>query len=473
MTAQLLHRLEDRLLRTKLGARKGLVRASLEGAFAEPSCPLCRLLLRQEERWLTVLLAESVVDLGIRRRILASWGFCRRHAWAMASRSDLGGPLATAIIYESLSSLLLEHCEVSAGSQNGRDPITPGRPERLDDAVPGHACPACHARAETERNYVDSFIRYCALDGFVRLYQTSDGLCVHHLGQALASARPRVWSMLLADKAAKIEASLQVEAIPSRPPQYTMEAPPEVGHRLGLLQGPLPFFPGSLDHVRYSYPFARVWKLDSGQGDACTACARERAVEQQQLDALLAPEALNDDGDLWLCPEHAWKLHAAAIRRFRPANIDHWSRRWALAVKNELRTLASGAELAARVRFQSWHDARRRLPIAAATAHSCALCAAQVNVRDSWISETISTLTHADPGRGLPNMCLPHAQALLESAPHPEAAIVRRQQLVRLQRLQEELALYIHKVNWDHRDEPWGPERDSWWRIVRFFAGNE
>ncbi len=461
------------LFRDKIGTRKGIVQASLEGAFEEPGCPMCRLLLKQEERWLTVILAESVVDLGIRRRIGASWGFCRRHAWAMAARTDLGGPLATAIIYESLASLLLQHCQVSLQARNGSNHIAMGHPGNLDAAVPGHGCPACAARAGIERNYVNSFIRYCRVDSFVRRYQESDGLCLAHLDQVLALAGPRERDMLLADKAAKLETSLQAPVVSSPPPQYMMAAPPEVGHRLGLLMGPPPFFPGSLDHVRYVQPWAREWKMTDGRDEACRACTLEREAEQQQLETLLAPDAAKNGDVLWLCSDHAWKLYALSLRRLRQASIDQWSRRWAQAAAGELRLLVSGAGSSA----HTWALLPRNRHSPRPTAeiiHSCSICAAQARIVDGWIAQELSLLAQKPESEAtLAEVCLPHAQALLRKAPPEAAGTVRRRQLARLQGLQEELALYIHKVNWDHRDEAWGPERDSWWRIVRFFVGDE
>ena len=61
-----------------------LVEVELKDALALPGCALCRIGEDAARRYLRFLLHESVNDVAVRARLIAAWGFCRRHACSPA-----------------------------------------------------------------------------------------------------------------------------------------------------------------------------------------------------------------------------------------------------------------------------------------------------------------------------------------------------------------------------------------------------
>lgn len=95
----------DRFRRWRRGRDSGLVDryllATLEEAFAEPGCPLCRLLARKERRSLEALLWEQVNDPLTAERIARARGFCWEHAWALVpAGAAVHSHLGVAIVVE-------------------------------------------------------------------------------------------------------------------------------------------------------------------------------------------------------------------------------------------------------------------------------------------------------------------------------------------------------------------------------------
>ncbi len=451
--------LKDRVVDRR--TRKGIVRVALEAVFEEENCPLCRLLLRQEERWLMVFLTESVLDLGIRRQILASWGFCRRHAWAMATRTDLGGALATAIIHEDLTDRLLQHCGVQAGADAGEEGLIITLPEHLATVVPGHSCPACLARERIERNYIASFNKYAALPAFLAAYQASDGFCPVHLARVLA--RPAVRTTLLRHRVDRLQAP---SAAPNDARPLHWGLPPHLGRWLGRLVGPPPFYPGSIDAQRHSTIVgSRVRSSALDQKGDCSVCQARRRVEEDHLRAML--ELDGEDAPRALCAEHAWMLYAAAWRSRAAGPMANWLAKLALAETRELE-LRLQAEASADHTPYPWPRPRRAGLNGEIPGRQCVICAAQAEAAGRVAAEVAA----ADEGARA-QLCLSHAGLALEAAPAEAGNALRRRLLQRAWGLHAELASYIRKVHWENRHEAWEGEQDSWWRAVRFFVGDE
>ncbi len=75
--------------------------ATLEEAFAEPGCPLCRLLAHKERRSLEALLWEQVNDPLTAERIARARGFCWEHTWALVpAGAAVHSHLGVAIVVE-------------------------------------------------------------------------------------------------------------------------------------------------------------------------------------------------------------------------------------------------------------------------------------------------------------------------------------------------------------------------------------
>ena len=469
-----LHGIAARIVSRRQSGRKGIVRAALEGAFAEDGCPVCQLLLHQEERWLTVLLVESVNDLSIRRHILTSWGFCHRHAWGMAARTDLGGPLATALIYHSLCSQLLLHCGVIQGPQSSPNSRQAKRPERLDQVLPGRPCPACAARARVEHNYTNSFGRYCAQDTFADRYQSSQGLCLEHLRQVLEVSRPSIREFLLTDQIARLRGAAEPLPPQALAAYWRGPAHPTIRRRLNLLVGPLPFFPHSRSYEQFS-DAASLWARppESNGSDLCSLCTVERRAEQQQLTSLLqrqtTPNALPP-----LCAEHAWQLVAVARNQHRLDALATWSARLVATAAAKLEAFLGREQATTRGKFLlNWRPAAR-FPAAVGN-WECQVCAHKAAAGQRWLIEVLrAAISGPNAARmPLPCLCLRHAGMALKVASPTLAIALRQQQLERLLQLQQELGEYVRKVHWEYRHEPWGPERDAWQRAVSFFVGDE
>ena len=129
---------------------RDILSVALEGALCREGCAICALLLRQERHRMWILLWENANDPEIRELLDASGGFCHRHAWWMGRRGEQSGPMAMAIIYESLIGQLLGRCGAHARPQ----PLAAVGARCPDGATPGRACPACAAMAEMQWVYL-------------------------------------------------------------------------------------------------------------------------------------------------------------------------------------------------------------------------------------------------------------------------------------------------------------------------------
>ncbi len=446
---------------------KGIVRAALEAAFAEEGCPICRLMLEREENGLRSLLTESVNDLGMRDRLAASWGLCHRHAWGMATRTDLGGPLATAIIYESMAGRLLAECAVR--SQDHRQPRM-GRPERLTQILPGCSCLYCVAQARLETHYLTSFVKYCAQGRFAALYERSSGLCLRHLQQAVNLSRSSVRLFLLTvaiDKLKRARVGKNETDDEGRDPLQPIRP------RLSLLVGPYPFFPHSHDYYRYAKALGSRASLAGGRyASRCALCSAEREAEKESLMRLLQPNQESQSGADWLCPVHAWQLHALAVEQRRIKECALWSAKLAdtliaslESVLRSERLLAQNASLFARLR-----PPRAVMPF---VPQECAVCKAKDESSAKMSAEIVRAVANGLISNGETTPCLRHLKLVTEMAPPFVGNLLRRKQLEKLLKLQGELGEYIHKAHWNYREEPWGEERDSWRKAVDFFVGAE
>ncbi|MFN3336454.1 MAG: hypothetical protein ACK42I_03005 [Thermomicrobium sp.] len=111
--------------------------ATVHEAFAEPGCPLCRLLSQKERRSLESLLWEQVNDPMTADRLAAARGFCWEHAWALV-------PAGAAVHSHLGVAILLERIL--------RDAYRRGHTRQSLDRwlVPEEPCPICEWLATAE-----------------------------------------------------------------------------------------------------------------------------------------------------------------------------------------------------------------------------------------------------------------------------------------------------------------------------------
>lgn len=121
-------------------------------------CPICYLVDRTVENYIDSFLYEGVNDIGLRKDIKDSNGFCNYHAWKLMAHGD---PLAHAIIYSDLIETALAK-DISV------------KPEAKS------MCPYCKHEQEAEKRYL-SILKDAIADGEFRdLYANSAGLCMNH-----------------------------------------------------------------------------------------------------------------------------------------------------------------------------------------------------------------------------------------------------------------------------------------------------
>jgi len=173
----------------------------LRDALAQPGCAVCRLKANSVEQFLDTLLWERVNDSGTRRDIRQARGFCREHAWKLVRP---GASLGVAIImqdvlqnvlrlmanasFQALPSLSLQRLHGALASEQP----TSATADLVARLAPQAMCPACKQAKTMERIYLDTLLdALLCEDGLLAAYESSDGLCLPHLCQALAQVRDR------------------------------------------------------------------------------------------------------------------------------------------------------------------------------------------------------------------------------------------------------------------------------------------
>lgn len=179
-------------------------------ACAEPGCPLCRLGQRSAQRHLTSLIYDSVNDVPLRATLRDSYGYCHEHAW-MLPESGESAPLGTAIVHRDILNTLRTRLDQESYSKERRTSlraavagaINPDPTKNSEESkhLPQKVlCPACERRLEAEHLAYASLLE--ALDKedqpMHAALESSDGLCIPHLRQALNFARtPQAFAALV------------------------------------------------------------------------------------------------------------------------------------------------------------------------------------------------------------------------------------------------------------------------------------
>ena len=186
----------------------------LRDALAQPDCAVCRLTVKAANEYLESLLWESVNDPGVRHNIRQARGFCHEHAWRLAQhRASLG---ATIIANDVLRNLLraMEDAQFQTlpmlslrRTQEALDPKQPAAAtaEVVARLSPEQPCPVCGEAETMEKIYLSTLIENLLGEGgLLTDFQSSDGLCLPHLRQALTQVRdkPVFEALLKAQRAA-------------------------------------------------------------------------------------------------------------------------------------------------------------------------------------------------------------------------------------------------------------------------------
>jgi len=175
----------------------------------QPGCPICRVRNMAETRYLGNLLHEYVNDLETRVHIIASLGYCPKHAWQMGlmEREKDGEATGNSIIYEDLVSVVLNLLlQYEREYKARKHKIKPwffnipnglrGQPVDPPDEPYGpmikNKCRVCQIGENNEENYLELMLEdFSQSESRLRdKYLQSDGLCLFHLRQSLKLKKP-------------------------------------------------------------------------------------------------------------------------------------------------------------------------------------------------------------------------------------------------------------------------------------------
>ncbi|NIA07094.1 MAG: hypothetical protein GWP14_05585 [Actinobacteria bacterium] len=162
--------------------QKGMVYFDiLEALRKSKVCILCDLEFSNIRRYLDNLLYEKVNDVGVRRDLSRSRGYCRRHAHMLLEFAD---GLGSAILYRDQVQLFLDFLK-------GLDSL-PGklRSHNLPESWNHEAlCPACVTQARCRKRYVECLLEWLGEPHLRKAFDDSPGLCVPHLLLVLGQIR--------------------------------------------------------------------------------------------------------------------------------------------------------------------------------------------------------------------------------------------------------------------------------------------
>lgn len=147
----------------------------IKAACKKPGCPVCTMVQRAGSRYIEGTFNESMLDPGIRLKLVESLGFCYEHTWQSIDLK-LSEALGHAILYQSLVKRILKTIAENPKS-NG------GQLAQMLEAEKG--CPACRIEEETLERIVDSFATALRHADFVQELQEAGSLCLPHLQRLL------------------------------------------------------------------------------------------------------------------------------------------------------------------------------------------------------------------------------------------------------------------------------------------------
>jgi hypothetical protein len=147
-------------------------------------CPLCTVLDEQERARLHWLAYEGLTDVGLRKRLRVSKGFCRRH-FRMLFDAASGQIYNLAGVADVMSDLVRDDIEAltsaAPGGKRGR------RAQKVVAALRARTrCQLCEAANEATERKLRTLLEALADDAFRAEYAASPGLlCRPHLVMAL------------------------------------------------------------------------------------------------------------------------------------------------------------------------------------------------------------------------------------------------------------------------------------------------
>ena len=419
-------------------------------ALARPGCPICYLAKRTTYRYLDFLSYENVNDPGLRARLRTAHGFCNYHAWQFVDDMDDG--LGTAIIYRDIVTALeamltlagAGSLDLLAGLRSGPRRHTNGLAKRL---APRGECPACYQLDVLTRVYVDTLLDHVDDPDLYAALARSTGLCLPHLGQALARASTWEQAQPLARTVGEAYTRLSADRLAAATVLPLLAGAPGAAFDLSPV---LAASPGREPNVAVP------------EGGGCPVCRGALAASDARLHGLASA---GDESVGALCNSHAARYLALGLdggdiwtrlladwagRLLAPASPAAASRRYAtvLAALGRLAAPGPGAALA-----------RGLAPHAA-----CPACLARTSAEQAL---------SAQAGRGEHGaLCLSHfLLSLLNGTDAPALRALVAVQSQANRDIIASLSKFIRKRDYRFTHEPPGEEADSPERAVALVAG--
>ncbi len=159
-------------------------------AFDKRGCPVCRFMAEYSLSYLEALFYEQVNDVGIRRKLRDSRGFCNWHAWQAReiASSALGvAIIAKDLITEEITRLdnLLRGPIITRHQHRPRHSIAPESLRTFLRSWHQKAvCPACQIILDHERHALETILNFLRDADFARRFESSAALCVLHTTRA-------------------------------------------------------------------------------------------------------------------------------------------------------------------------------------------------------------------------------------------------------------------------------------------------
>ena len=149
-----------------------------------PGCPICHYGCESGRRYIDGVMYESVNDYGLRQKLTRTMGFCAFHSQEMLTIP--GAKLGAAIIEQAMLKEALSRLSKPA---NGRGTFFSSFSSK-NQSNPFHvpssdACPACQHEREAETRALEELLQQWDAHWLALLTQAG-GLCLPHLGQAIA-----------------------------------------------------------------------------------------------------------------------------------------------------------------------------------------------------------------------------------------------------------------------------------------------
>ena len=164
-------------------------------ACHKPGCPICTLIQRAGARYIEGTFNESMLDPGIRQKLMDSLGFCFEHTW-QSINLKMSDALGHAILYQDLIKFVInkvQENEKKAGSHLA---------SALDAVA---ACPACRIEQITLERVLETMAVALRDPDFVAEYKLSNGLCIPHLKQILPVLDGKRQAAVLGHQRARME----------------------------------------------------------------------------------------------------------------------------------------------------------------------------------------------------------------------------------------------------------------------------